>query len=127
MRGGAIDRFQERQQIRALRRGQLRLNRGRRRKSRPSGSQAVQCEDLLQGLGLATVQVRRVVVDTEQRRHVEAIHPKRRAGGGVVADLQRIVDIERPHLLEVFDGEVVAGEREELVRRFDNGGRAEAW
>jgi hypothetical protein len=43
--------------------------------------------------------------------------PKRRAGGGVVADLQRIGDVERPHILEIFDGEVVAREREELVCR----------
>ena len=77
----------------------------------------MQREDLLQGLGLAAMQVRRVIIDTEQRRHVEPIHPKRRAGGGVVADLQRIDDIERPHILEIFDGAVVAGEREELVRR----------
>ena len=41
------------------------------------------------------------IVDTEQRRHVEPIHPKRRAGGGVVADLQRIGDIECPHLLNI--------------------------
>ena len=77
----------------------------------------MQREDLLEGLGLAAVQVRRVIVDAEQRRHVEPIPPKRRAGGGIVADLQRIGDIERPHILEIFDGEVVAGEREELIRR----------
>ena len=79
--------LQERQQIRALCRSQLRLNRGRRRKLLPIRSQPVQWENIRQGLGLAAVQVRRVVVDTEQRRHVEPIHPKRRAGGGVVADL----------------------------------------
>ena len=64
----------------------------------------MQRKDLLEGLGLAAVQVRRVIVDAEQRRHVEPIHPKRQAGGGVVADLQRIGDIERPHILEIFDG-----------------------
>ena len=87
MVGSAIDRFQERQQIRPLCRGQLRLNRGRRRKLLPIRPQPVQREDILEGLGLAAMQVRRVIVDTEQRRHVETIHPKRRAGGGVVADL----------------------------------------
>ena len=82
--------FRNASEIRPLCRGQLRLNRGRRREPRPIWSQTVQREDLLEGLGLAAVQVRRVIVDAEQRRHVEAIHPKRRAGGGVVAELQRI-------------------------------------
>ena len=77
----------------------------------------MQRENLFEGLGLAAMQVRRVIVDTEQRRHVEAIHPERGAAGGIVADLQRIVDIECPHILEILDGEVVTGEREELVRR----------
>src|SRR5262245_61443943 len=95
--GGAIDRLQERQQIRPLRRSQLRLNRGRRRKLLPIWPQPVQRENIRQGLGLAAMQVRRMVVDTEQRRHVEAIHPKRRAGGVVVADLYGVSNIERPH------------------------------
>ena len=107
---GAIDRFQERQQIRLLS-GVQRSCDGR------APRQGVQPEDILQGLGLAAVQVRRVIVDAEQRRHVEPIHPKRLAGGGVVADIQRISVIERPHILEIFEGEVVAGKREELIRR----------
>ena len=90
--------FQEHQQIRLLCGGQLRRNRGRRRKPGPPRPQPVQREDLLEGLGLAAVQVRRVIVDAEQRRRVKASRPKRRAGGGVVADFQRIVDIERPHI-----------------------------
>jgi hypothetical protein len=48
-----------------------------------------------------------VIVNTKQRRHVVPIPPKRRAGGGGVADLQRIVGVERPHILEIFDGEVL--------------------
>ena len=91
--------------------GQLRRNGGRRRKSGRPRPQPVQRKHLLEGLGLAAVQVRRVIVDAEQRRRVETSRPKRRAGGGVVADLQRIVDIERPHILEIFEDEVVAGER----------------
>src|SRR5262249_53108882 len=71
--GGAIDRFQELQQIPPLCGGQLRLNRGLRRKLLPIWPQPVQREDLLEGLGLAAMQVRRVIVDTEQRRHVEPI------------------------------------------------------
>src|SRR5262249_57085914 len=96
---------------------QLSLNCGCRRKRRPARPQPMQWKDLLEGLGLAAMQVRRVIVDTEQRRHVEPIPPKRRAGGGVVADLQRIGDIERPNILEIFDGKGVASEREEFVRR----------
>jgi hypothetical protein len=88
-----IDRFQEHQKIPPIRRSQLRLNRGHRRKLLPIWPQPVQPEDILGGLGLATLQVRRVIVDTEQRRHVEPIHPKRRAGGAVIADLQRIGDL----------------------------------
>ena len=53
--GGAIDRFQEHQQIRLLLRSQLCLNRGRRRKPRSTRPQPVQREDLLEGLGLAAV------------------------------------------------------------------------
>ena len=82
----------------------------------------MQREDLVQGLGLAAVQVRRVIVNAEQRRRVEPIHPKRRAGGGVIPDLYWISDIECPHVLEIFDGAGVAGEREELVRRCCHGG-----
>ena len=74
---GAINRFQEHQQIRALCRGQLRLNRGLRRKLLPIWPQPVQRKNLLEGLGLAAMQVGRVIVDTEQRRHVEPIDPKR--------------------------------------------------
>ena len=65
----------------------------------------MQPEDILEGLGLAAVQVRCVIINAEQRRRVEPIPPKRRAGGGVVADLYGIGDIERPHILEIFDGE----------------------
>src|SRR5262249_39480655 len=79
--------------------------------------QAVQPEDILEGLGLAAVQIGRVIVDTQQRRHIESILPECRAGSGVVANLQRIGDVECPYLFEIFDREIVAGEREELVRR----------
>src|SRR5262249_4125060 len=82
----------------------------------------MQWEHLLEGLGLATMQVRRVIVDAEQRRHVKAVLAKRRAGGGVVADLERIVYVERSPILEILAGEVVTGEREELV-----GGRGRYW
>ena len=97
--GGAIDRFQEHQQIRLLERGQ-RVRNG----PAPQRGQCVQREHVGQGLGLAAVQVRRVIVDAEQRRRLEAIHPKRRAGGGVVADLYGVSNIERPHILEIVDG-----------------------
>jgi DNA-binding winged helix-turn-helix (wHTH) protein/predicted ATPase len=107
--GGAIDRLQEHQQIRLVSWVQ-------RRGNGPS-AQGVQLKHLFERLGLAAVQIRRGIVNAEQRRHVEPIHPKRRAGGGVVADLQGIGDIERPHILEIFDLAVVAGEREELIRR----------
>src|SRR5262245_33297295 len=109
---GAIDRFQERQQIRRICCVQRRCD-----SRAPRRGQGVQSEDLLQGLGLAAVQVRRVIVDAEQRRHIEPIHPKRLAGGGVVADLQRIGVIERPHILEIVESEGVTGKRKELVRR----------
>jgi hypothetical protein len=58
-----------------------------------------------------------VIVDTEQRWHIEPIPPKCSTGGGIVQNLQRIRGIERPYILLIFDGEVVAGEREELVCR----------
>src|SRR5262249_2482917 len=38
-----------------------------------------------------------------------------RAGSGIVADLESISGIERPNFLEIFDREIVAGERKELV------------
>ena len=63
----------------------------------------VQRKDLREGLGLAAVQVGRVIIDAEQRRRLESIHAKRRAGGGVIPDLQWIVDIERAHILEIFE------------------------
>ena len=69
--GGAIDRFQEHQQIRSLYRGQ-RPNLVRARPIRP---QPMQREYILQGLGLAAVQVRRVIVDTEQRRRLNPFTP----------------------------------------------------
>ena len=77
----------------------------------------MQPEHVLQGLSLATVQVWCVIVDAEQGRYVEPISPERRAGRGVVADLQRIGGIERPHIFEIFDGEGAARERVEFVRR----------
>src|SRR5262245_28303773 len=110
MRSGAIDSFQKRQQIRPLCRGQLRLNRSRRRKPRPTRSQPMQREHLLESLGLPSMQVRRVIVDSEQRWYVEPILPERRARGSVIADLDRIFDIEGPHILDIFDGAIVARE-----------------
>ena len=74
-------------------------------------------EYVFQGLGLATVQIRCVIIDTEEGGHVEAIHPKRCAGGGVIPDLYGVINIERPHLLEIVDGAIVTGEREKLVRQ----------
>jgi len=54
-------------------RGQLRLNRGRRRKPDPP---AQPCSGKTSArVWLAAVQVRGVVVNTEQRRHVEPIQP----------------------------------------------------
>jgi hypothetical protein len=42
---------------------------------------------------------------------LEPIDPECRAGRGVVADLEGIRDIERPHPLEVAEEASVAGER----------------
>ena len=67
--------------------------------------QPVQREHVGEGLSLAAVQIRRVIVDAEQGRRVEAIHPERRAAVGVVAELQGIGDVERPHILEIVEGE----------------------
>src|SRR5437867_5473089 len=75
----------------------------------------MQWEDILQGLCLAAMQVRSVIIDTEQRRHVEPILTKRGAGCGVVSDLQRIGDVKGPHILEIFNSEGIASERKELV------------
>src|ERR1700730_213401 len=67
------------------------------------------------------MQVRRAIVDAEQRWHVEPIRSKRDSGSGVVADLYGIVRIERTYLFQIVDGAGPAGagtgERLELVRR----------
>src|SRR5262245_16369407 len=56
------------------------------------------------------------VIDTQKRRDVESVGPKRSAGRRVVADLDGIVDVERPHIFEIADRLCVAGERFELVQ-----------
>src|SRR6516165_11059709 len=86
----------------------------------------MQREDFLERLGLPAVQVRRTVIDAEQRRYVKAIRSKSNGGGGVVANLYRIGRIERPHLFEIVEGETgiraLAGKGLELVRRIHDAG-----
>jgi len=62
----AVDRFQEDKKVRLLVGGQRVRNRGHWREILPVGTQPVQREDFVQGLGLAAVQVRCAIVETEQ-------------------------------------------------------------
>src|SRR6516162_6894887 len=64
------------------------------------------------------MQVWCVIVDTKQRRHIEPIPPKRRAGGGGVADLQRIAGVERPRdqTARTPRADLCASRRERLLR-----------
>src|SRR5687767_6863762 len=77
----------------------------------------MQPEDFFEGLGLAAVQVRCMIVDAEQRRRVEASRPKRRAGGRIVADFQRIGDIERPNILEILEDAVTTSKGPKFIVR----------
>src|SRR4029453_15250564 len=63
------------------------------------------------------MQGRRVIVDAEQRRRIEAIRSEGRAARCVVSELEWIRHIKRPHILEILERRGVAGKREELIRQ----------
>ena len=77
----------------------------------------MQRKDFRQRLSLTAVQVGRRIIDAEQGRNVEPIRSEGNRGGCVVADLYRILGVERPYLFEILEGAFVAGKRLELVIR----------
>jgi hypothetical protein len=90
--GSTVDGVQKREEI-------LLILGQQRRRDRASSRQRVQREHIREGLGLAAVQVRRVVADAEQRGRVEPGGPGR--GLAVVfPDLERLGDIEGPRIAE---------------------------
>jgi hypothetical protein len=90
--GSTVDGVQKREEI-------LLILGQQRRRDRASSRQRVQREHIREGLGLAAVQVRRVIADAEQRGRVEA-GGLGRGLAVVFPDLERLGDIEGPRIAE---------------------------